>query len=144
MGSHPASIAWGLYQGDLLVACMSVRQRGSAMHIERFANRINTTVVGGFSKLIHNIPKSEDIKAMVSYCDLRYASGSSYLTCGFEKINESLGFTWTDGVNIFNRLHCRANMDERLLPEAAYASEMKLFRLYDAGQAKYLKILNKK
>jgi hypothetical protein len=44
---------------------------------------------------------------------------------------------------VFNRLTCRANMDERELSEKEYAAEQGLFKIYDAGQAKYIKILKK-
>lgn len=143
MGAHPASSAWGLRKDGFLVACMSARIRKGLMFIERFSSVLGKTVTGGFSRLTGHISKISCAENIISYCDLRYATGSSYSVCGFEKISESLGFTWTDGVNIFNRLHCRANMDDRKLSETEHAVEMKLFRLYDAGQAKYVKRLKK-
>jgi len=54
----------------------------------RTCTKINTVVVGGFSKLLkyfkNNYPGS-----IISYVDLRYFNGNGYINNGFEKIGES-------------------------------------------------------
>lgn len=69
--------------------------------------------------------------------DLRYGTGNGLKQLGFKLVSVTLGWKWTDTFNTYNRLYCRANMDERRLSENEYAKEMKLFRIYDAGQAKF-------
>lgn len=51
--------------------------------LTRFSTKLNTSVVGGLSKFLSNLPK--DISLM-TYVDLRFGTGSSYLSCGFETI----------------------------------------------------------
>jgi hypothetical protein len=141
MKAHPASTSFGLYQNDELVACMSVRFNKPSINIERFATKCGLTVVGGFSKLLSHIEALFKPNSIISYCDLRYSSGQSYEKCGFALRSSSLGFKWTDGIRTYNRLYCRAKMDDRQLSEAEYSKEKGLFKIYDAGQAKYVKVL---
>jgi len=60
---------------------------------------------------------------------------------GFIKERETLGWKWTDGKNTFNRLRCRANMDDRGLTQKDHAEELGWYKIYDAGQRLYVKIL---
>jgi len=140
-----SSRPYGLYHDDELVACMSVsiKHDGSVLEIDRFATKLNTHVTGGFSKLLSNILKLFNVQSIISYCDMRYATGDSYICNGFQLINERLGFHWTDKFDTYNRLQCRANMDERCLSAEEYAQEKGWFKIYDAGQVKYEKIISK-
>lgn len=139
MGAHPASTSYGLVHDGELVAMMGVRMRHGSLYIERFCNVLGTSVTGGFSRLLSHVEQLFNPECVYSHCDLRYASGNSYRLSGFHFDKETLGFMWTDGVNVFNRLHCTANMDDRALTEQQHADEQSLFRIYDAGQAKWVK-----
>jgi len=48
--------------------------------ILRFCNKINTSVVGGLSRLL----KNANLKSVITYADLRYGTGKGYLNCGFQ------------------------------------------------------------
>ena len=142
MGPHRASTAYGLYYKNECVAAMSVRMSGQTLEISRFANKLFTSVRGGFSRLLSHIEKQRKPHVVVSFCDLRYATGASYTRNGFKLQSTTQGWNWTDGRFVFNRLTCRANMDERKLTEAEHAKELGLYKIYDAGQAKYIKCQN--
>ena len=75
----------------------------------------------------------------MSFVDLRYGNGSSLLKAGFELKGITLGWKWTDFKSTYNRLRCRANMDDRKLTEKEHANELGLYKIYDAGQAKFIK-----
>jgi len=141
MGHHPSSTAHGLFHGDECLAAMAVRQTGSVLEISRFSNKAGYSVQGGFSKLLNYLEKNRKPSIIQSFCDLRYATGGSYTRNGFDLVGITQGWVWSDGENIYNRLFCRANMDDRRLSEAEHAKEMGLFKIYDAGQAKYIKTL---
>jgi len=81
----------------------------------------------------------KEYSKVVSFCDLRYALGHTYTKLGFALEKTTLGWSWTDFKNTFNRLNCRANMDDRKLTQAEHAAELKWAKIYDAGQAKYVK-----
>lgn len=139
MSSFNSATAYGLYLQKKLVACMSVRQTGKGLEIARFASLLNHSIVGGFSKLLKHIVGIYDPTFIQSFCDLRYSTGQSYNQLGFKLESITLGWRWTDGHNSFNRLKCRANMDIRKLTQKEYAKELGWYKIYDAGQAKYVK-----
>lgn len=51
--------------------------------IVRFANKLNHSVVGGFSKLFKNFVQENKPKSIVSYADKRYSDGNLYEKNGF-------------------------------------------------------------
>lgn len=138
---HANSAGYGLFFNGELVSAIGVKRYKTGIDITRFACQIGLTVVGGLSKLLAAVAQEYDPDFIVSYVDLRYGNGSSLEKCGFGRVSTHLSWQWTDLCNTYNRLYCRANMDDRKLSEKEYAKEMKLHKIYDAGQAKYLKIL---
>lgn len=125
----------GLYHNGELVSLLGYKKIKDTIKIERFASKLGYQVNGGFSKLIKRLPKCKSIQ---SFVDLRYGDGHSYEKLGFTRIGETLGWKWTNNVQTFNRLYCRANMDNRKLSMMEHAAEMKLSQIYDCGQAKYV------
>ena len=139
MGNHPTATPVGLYYGNELLAVLSYKKNKTGLEISRFATKNGYMIRGGFSKLLSFIERQKKPEFIVSYCDMRYASGKNYMANGFEVENETQSFSWTNGYSIFNRLTCKANMDERKLTEKEYAKEKGLRRILDAGQSKYIK-----
>jgi hypothetical protein len=140
MGSYIGAKYYGLFSDDQkLVACMGVRKIRNDIEISRFANLLFTTVRGGFSRLLHYIEKLYKPNQVISFCDLRYSNGLIYEKFGFTLERIRLGWNWTDKIYTYNRLQCVANMDQRGLSEAEHARELGWYKIYDAGQAKYVK-----
>jgi hypothetical protein len=143
MGSLQGVSTLGLmYEGRIVVA-LSYRMKGDEFWIERFCNEINCTVVGALSKLLKQALSTKSVSKVCSYVDLRYGTGDSLVKTGFRRTNVTLGWKWTDGTKTYNRLQCRANMDDRNLTEAEHAEERGWFKIHDAGQALYVKDLQK-
>lgn len=140
MGEHVGSTSIGLVtENNELVCLLTYQNRKSFIDISRFCTALGTIAVGGFSKLINYIEQHIKPKRIQSYVDLRYGTGESLLTCGFRLEKITLGWKWTDYRHTFNRMACRANMDERNLTEREYAKELKWVRIYDSGQALFVK-----
>ena len=119
-------------------------RKDNSIELSRLVPRMGLTVVGGLSRLMKNaIIRHPSATSVISFVDCRYADGHSLTCLGFELISTTLGWHWTDGRVTYNRLYCRANMDDRKLSEREYSNEMHLYKIYDAGQRKYIKILNK-
>jgi hypothetical protein len=96
-------------------------------------------VIGGFSKLLNHVKAVLNPQEIISWCDLRYATGVGYNSVGFEAKNDDfVSWQWTDYHTTYNRLRCRANMDERGLTEAEHAEELGWVKIYDAGQRFYI------
>jgi hypothetical protein len=143
MGYTPAKSLALSYRGEI-IAAMSYRVVGQEFHVSRFCTKPFISVVGGFSRLLKKALEISQFKKgeIINYVDLRYGTGKHLLEHGFHLEKTTLGWQWTDGVNTFNRLRCRANMDERKLTQAQHAQELGWYKIYDAGQAKYVKCLD--
>ena len=97
-GKVGAAVKLGLYHEDELVSLMTfgrLRKNLGQSHKEgswellRFCNKLNTTVVGGASKLLKFFEKSCKPIDVVSYADLRWSQGNLYEKLGFDKIHEA-------------------------------------------------------
>lgn len=148
MGYHKTSRYIGLRCGNEIVSVLGFKKSGTGVDISRFASLCGTSVAGGFSKLLSFL-KTEirvgdaPIDYIISFCDGRYSSGASYIRAGFEMVGEHIGFVWSDGFCIYNRLKCRANMDIRRLSEKEHAAELGMFKIRDGGQIKFILRLQK-
>ena len=130
----------GLYFEGELVSLMSYKVFKDVLKIERFCSKANMVVIGSFSKLLKNIESQvKNISEVHNWVDLRYGNGLHLKDKGFELARETLGWKWTDGYHTFNRLACRANMDERRLTESQHANEKGWYKIYDAGQRLWIK-----
>lgn len=114
----------------------------------RFANKINTTTVGGASKLFSYFIKKYNPKKIISYCDLRYSTGNLYKKLGFkyDKISKPNYFYFKSGYGLkrYNRFSFRKSVLHKLLekfdPEKTEKQNMidnKFLRIYDCGCMKF-------
>lgn len=111
------------------------------LKVERLCSRLGYNIAGGFSRLLKYVESLEKGKfSEIHYwVDLRYGTGKFLEQFGFKQNKETLGWEWTDFKQTYNRLSCRANMDNRKLTEKEYAAEKKWYKIYDAGQRLYIK-----
>ena len=128
----------GLYQGSDLVMIFSYKIYNKIMKVERLCSRVDTQVAGGFSKLLSYCRRNLQFSKIHYWVDLRYGTGNFLLSQGFKHSKDTLGWKWTDFKNTYNRLRCRANMDERGLTQKEHAAELGWVKIYDAGQRLYI------
>lgn len=135
MGRGSSSKAIGLFYREELVCCLSYRKsmRKGYLEISRFATKLNSSCAGGFGKLVNYLKQFN--LPILSYCDLRYATGKSYQALGFVDKGTTLGFQWTDRYFRFNRTACKAGNGNT---EKENAASKGWYKIYDAGQRKYL------
>jgi len=129
--------AFGLFYENKLISVLSYKKTGSILEIVRFCSLVNVSVRGAFGKMVQHLKSRAEAKKIISWVDLRYGNGVSYEKLGFKLVKITLGWKWTDFIKTYNRLYCRANMDERNLTQAQHAQELKLEKIYDCGQALY-------
>ena len=161
-GSCAAEHKYGLYLKDDLVCLMTLGKRRFVtsdsndditknIELIRFANKVNTNVIGGFDRLLKYSHERIQFTSVLSYIDKRYFDGKGYIKSGFTNIGESHPnyFYFRVGKNYLN-LEGRQkyqkqnlykileNFDQELTEE----ENMKLngyLRIYDAGNIKMLK-----
>jgi len=139
MGAYPSAKHFALKNEEgVIVSCMSYKKNEDGIEISRFCSKLDSSVAGGLSKLLAHITKLTKPKKIIYFTDLRYTDGKSVQKLGFTLEKVSLGWRWTDGFKSYNRFSCRANMDIRRLSEKEYASELGWYKIFDAGQAKFV------
>jgi very-short-patch-repair endonuclease len=121
--------AFGLFFQDELVAAMQIVNKQEGLHISRFCTKLNTSVTGGFSKLLKYCINSRGAKKVISFVDLRYGNGKSLENLGFKKETEYLSFKWCDirRNKTFHRMAFPGNL--------GYSQG--LYKIWDCGQAKF-------
>jgi transposase-like protein len=100
-GAIGASHHYGLiYDNELvLVGSFGKNRFGSGYECARMTCHSNISVVGGISKLIHHFIKIVQPDELITFVDLRFGSGNSYIQSGFKLISTTLPnyFYWKKG-----------------------------------------------
>lgn len=148
-----SNLNFGLFYGeDLVQVCSFGKSRFKNGEIEllRMATKLNTQVVGGFSKLINYAMNEMNVAEFISYVDRRLFNGKGYESCGFEKLGESEpSYFYIIGNKRENRMKFQKhklidvlkNFDE-CLSEKENMRNNGYYRIYDCGTIK-MKFLKK-
>ena len=143
----------GLYYDDKLVSLMTfcnLRKAIGSKHVEnshellRYCNILDTTVIGGASKLLSAFIKMTKPSTIVSYSDRRWSIGNLYEKLGFTHMHNSVPnyFYIINGI----RKH-RYGFRKDLLVSAGYDKNMTeqeimqsrgINRIYDCGSSKWV------
>jgi very-short-patch-repair endonuclease len=119
-GAVRSTICFGLELDGKVVACMSfIKSRFSPTHeweLLRYSGIKNHTILGGASKLFKHFVKTHNPTSIVSYCDLRWGTGTLYSQLGFT-------YSHTSAPNYFyfvrngdtNKLFTRVNFQKHKL-----------------------------
>lgn len=118
-----------LYDNQIVSAIIVKGVKNGGHEISRFCNTLNTTVIGGFTRLLECARKICNISSITTFIDRRYGVGAYLETFGFTKEACYASFRWTDGTNSYHRLQFRGN--------SGYSKN--LFKIWDCGQQKYVK-----
>lgn len=126
-GAAGSSIKLGLYHSDELVSLMTFSKMRNTIgtgsedlsdcyELVRFCSTINTSVVGGASKLFKYFVKNYHPTRIRSFSDRAHTKGSLYQTLGFKELRRSdPGYVW---VNLYNdRPYHRYNAQKQNIRE---------------------------
>jgi hypothetical protein len=149
-GNVKSSIRLGLYFENELVSLITFSKgriimggKSDEFELNRFCNKLNTIVVGGFSKLFKFFTKNYKFNKIISYSDIRYFNGGIYLKNGFKFIHQTNPNYWYIVGDL--RMH-RFNFNKRKLISMGYDSnktekeimiERKIYRIYDCGNIRW-------
>lgn len=154
-GDVRSTFVYGLYYKNQLVACLSFRKpytkkHAGAMEIARYACSTNTSVVGGFQKLLKvsvERLKNDGFQKLITYADARYGYGNVYLKSGFTLDGmTSPGYCYTnikskEPVRTFRFKHKRNNDPEFVKKWGKTEKEQNhnqgFYEIYDCGHYLY-------
>lgn len=152
-GGVNSSIAYGLFFKDALVSVITAgnsRYLKNSTEILRFCNKLDTTVVGGFSKLLSSLEKRTN-RSILSYANRRWSNGNLYTRTGFvlKNISGPCYFYLDKKFNIYHRSSFTKKNVLRQFP-GSVGSEVSIMyengyrRIWDCGNFVFIKERNEK
>jgi len=157
-GNINAKIRLGLFYDNELVSVMTFGKKRNIMgnnkekinidneyEMYRFCNKLDTTVVGGASKLLKYFIKIYSPKLILTYADRRYSNGNLYKQLGFEFINNTKPNYFYIKMGVLKREY-RFNFRKDILVKQGFdlnktekniMIEKGYLRIYDSGNIKY-------
>jgi len=151
-GNDHATIKLGLYHESELVSLMTFVKsrfdRNFEWEMSRFCSKLNTTIVGGSSKLYAHFVTHYKPKSVVSYSDRRYFSGETYIKLGFTFASNTppnYHYIIDNYDSLQNRINWqKAKLSKKLVnfdPSISEWENMKLNgfdRIWDCGHTKWV------
>lgn len=156
-GGSKYSLTIGLFDGDELVAAQSFRRgsrrkdqaRGS-WELVRYATKLGTVVVGGFSRCLKWFEREYSPREIVSFADLRVCDKDNnvYIRNGFVADETQTPQYWyVKGLNRWHKSAFRKQGFKSKYPkiyspsktEAEMAKEAGLLVIHDCGKIRYVK-----
>lgn len=119
---------FGLEYNNKLVTCIQITNKKEFIDISRFCHVLNTTVIGGFSRLIKHIDNIYN-KDIQTFIDQRYGSGGYLENLGFSFASNFISFKWVKDDKTFHRMKFPGNT----------GYDNGLYKIWDCGQVKYIK-----
>ena len=142
----------GLFYKEELVSLLTIGKRGilknNEYEIIRFCNKINTSVIGSFSKLLKHFIKETGIENLITYSDRRFSTGELYLKNGFSFLQDTeVNYYYILNKKRENRFkyqkHKLVEMGyDKNKTESEILSEIGLDKIYDCGSKKFFYISN--
>ena len=147
-----SKIKLGLYYDNELVSLMTFGNKRKNMNstsesniyeMLRFCNKLNTTVIGGASKIFQFFIKNYNPKEVITYANRFYSNGELYKQLGFDFIHktEPNYYYIVKGLRKY-----RFNFRHDVLVKEGYDKnkteheimlERKIYRIYDSGNLKF-------
>lgn len=131
---------YGLYFNDELVMIATFGKprfnKNFDFELIRLSTKLGVSVIGGMSKLISAF-RRRNSGSIVSYCDLRFGNGNSYIINGFKSHGESsLGYVWSKSNIVVSRYKTQKNTLKSWLPSFD-SDRSESDNMFDAGYKRY-------
>ena len=148
-GYTSSSLALALeHDGKIVIAASFRRHSIHQWELARLASRGSLVVVGGLSRLLKHFHCLTQATSLLSYADCDISTGNAYHKAGFQLIGEtgpSYGYVNTSSRYVPRQALMRANFMKAYPTldasgsEAERAKLLKLKRVYQSGNLKFLK-----
>jgi hypothetical protein len=118
-GKNNASINIGLFYNNELISITTFGKNrfGSKYEYElyRYCNKLNISVLGGFSKMLFYFEKRYSPISIITYSDKRLFNNKTYLKSGFTQLKDSLpNYYYTKN---YNKVETRIKYQKYKLPD---------------------------
>lgn len=145
-------IKLGLFYKDQLVSLMTFgnlrktmgqKAKNGNYELLRFCNKLNTTVIGGASRLFKFFTNNYRPQVIISYADRRWSNGNLYYKLGFNFIDNTVkNYYWIINGNREYRFKWRKDKLVSLgydpnKTEVEIMNSLNFFRIFDKGSMKF-------
>jgi hypothetical protein len=153
-GTCNSSVNIGLYYENELVAIATFGKsrydKSFEWELLRYSSKLNTTVIGGFSKLLNYFSKKYAPKNLLTYCDRSTSAGNLYLQNGFQLINITKpNYFYFKNASVFSREQFQKHklVDKLTVYDASLTEYNNMLingydRVWDCGNYKFVKHFN--
>jgi hypothetical protein len=152
-GYTSSSVKIGLYYKDELVSVMLFSKKSvggrisfDGYELSRFANKLNTNVIGGANKILKYFEKKYKPKEIRSYADRRWFNGKIYKIMGFEQTHiNPVSYWYVIGdkrkhKSLFTKQKIeKQGFDINGKTANQIMKERKIYRIYDCGTISFSK-----
>jgi hypothetical protein len=151
-GNCASSIRLGLFFNEELVSLMTfgkkrmvlkTKSENNEYELLRFCNKLNTSVVGGASKLFKYFIDNYKPHKVISYANCDISNGSLYKILGFEnKGHTKINYWWSDLINKYHRSNFMKykiikETDNVNKTENEIMKERGFYKIYGTGNIKF-------
>ena len=157
--NHLQGFAYGdLYLGLMfnneLIQCICINKKGwhdGNVELTRMVTKLNTQVVGGFSKLMKHISDYIEYKSITSYVYKAWFNGKGYIESGFKIVKENNpSYSYVVNGRRVHKSHFRKDKIKKMFERGGlkfYDSdktehenmiENKIYRIYDCGSVEMI------
>lgn len=149
--NNSATVAIGLWYNNELISvvtfCKSRYDKEYQYELLRMCTALNTTVVGGASKILQFFIKNFKPISLVSYCDRRWSNGNGYVKMEFQLVDTTTPNYWyfkNGSSQLMSRVKFQKHKLKDILP--IFDSSLTEFenmknngdnRIWDCGQLKF-------
>lgn len=149
-GFSAASNYIALTAKDEIVMCISIGKsrftKDYNLELIRMASKLNTTVVGGFSKLMKYVRTNITTEPILTYCDRKLSTGKTYSQFGCYLRTTEPGYSWHSFNGWYSRYQTQKSKLKKLVPnhyredltERQIMENAGYFQLYDCGNFVYV------
>ena len=151
-GFAKGNIYLGLFYNNELTQAIIINKKGfhdGNVELTRMVTKLNTQVIGGFSKLISYIYKNYGFSKIISYVNRAWFNGKGYISSGFEIIKENPpSYYYVISGKRIHKSYFRKNKIKKMYEkgllkfydenksEHENMLENKIYRIYDCGTIK--------
>lgn len=146
-GRGRSNARYGLFYNDELVSVMTFSKTNLSRkiigwEINRFCNKLNTSVIGGASKLFSAFVKNYSPDSVISYADSRWSEGNLYKTLNFSYDSTTKPNYWYFLPNELRRIHRfslrKTENDDKNLTENELRQSEGYMKIWDCGNTKWI------
>jgi len=144
-GSDKSNLKLGLFYDNKLVSVMTFnwfegrkKMESGGWNLSRFCNLLNTSIIGGASKILKYFINNYNPTRIVSYADRDWSCGYLYLKLGFNLVSESRpDYKYlVSGVRVHKSNFKKSKLGYKI-KETEYTQSLGYSKIWDCGKLKY-------